>query len=47
MVTLFSLSNLWMARRHLLANAAEVCLALLKSADTAVSQKCMTTSDYP
>lgn len=24
MVTLFALSNLWMARRHLLANAGEV-----------------------
>jgi len=26
LVTLFALSNLWMARRHLLANAGEVCL---------------------
>ncbi|TPG64656.1 IS5 family transposase [Pseudomonas arsenicoxydans] len=26
LVTLFALSNLWMARRHLLSNAGEVCL---------------------
>ncbi len=26
LVTLFALSNLWMARRHLLTNTGEVCL---------------------